>query len=271
MKAIVPIATVVALTITACGTKEIEADRVNAERVDTTGVTRAVPIKDVDPDERRGLTREVVKIDCGKAKCVALTFDDGPMKDTARLLRILDGYHAKATFFVVGTMVKEDPEMVREEVARGHEIANHTWDHSDLSRLPESGVRSQLQRTQDIVREAAGVTPLLLRPPYGATNARVAATARSFGLPQILWAVDPLDWKDRSADLVARRVLAGTRPGSVVVMHDIHPTTVTAVPKILAVLSGKGYHFVTVSDLFAGARFLPGHQYIERPQTAQAR
>ncbi|WP_344835105.1 polysaccharide deacetylase family protein [Actinocorallia longicatena] len=253
-----------ALTVTAaCGGTKIDATNVSVVAPNV----RAQPasVKDADPDERRGLTRDVVRLNCGKIKCVALTFDDGPMEDTGRLLKILDDYHAKATFFVVGTMVEEDPAMVQEEVAHGHEIANHSWDHSDLSRLSASGVRSQLKRTQDVVHKAAGVRPVLLRPPYGATNARVASAAKSFGMPQILWAVDPLDWKDHSSSVVARRVLANTRRGDVVLMHDIHPTTVSAVPKILASLSGRGFHFVTVSDLFAGAKLVPGHQYVERP------
>jgi peptidoglycan/xylan/chitin deacetylase (PgdA/CDA1 family) len=96
------------------------------------------------------------------------------------------------------------------------------------------------------------------------TNHRVAAAAKAFNLPQILWHVDPEDWKNRNARLVARRVLAGTRRGAVVLMHDIHPTSISAVPRILAALAAKGFKFVTVSDLLADRKIKPGQLYEQR-------
>jgi peptidoglycan/xylan/chitin deacetylase (PgdA/CDA1 family) len=206
---------------------------------------------------RQGSSRPV---DCSKIKCIALTFDDGPVKDTARLLRILRERGVRVTFFLVGQNVTEFPEMVRQELADGHELGNHTWDHSDLIALSEDGVRSQIERTQNAVKKAAGVTPEVFRPPYGNTDAKVAAVARRFGLPQFLWEVDPLDWRDRNSAIVERRVVKDAAPGDIVLMHDIHPTTVTAVPDIIDRLAKEGFTFVTVSELFAG-KLTPGAEY----------
>ncbi|MCD0451804.1 polysaccharide deacetylase family protein [Actinocorallia sp. API 0066] len=227
---------------------------------------RPMVFNEPDPDARRGLGSSGTAY-CARVKCVALTFDDGPMEDTERLLGMLAQYNAKATFFVVGRMVEEFPDLVRKEVAGGHEIANHSWSHANLAGLSDAGVRAEIQKTQDAIVRHSGYRSVLLRPPYGSSNARVAAVARSFGLPEIIWAVDPLDWRDRSSSLVARRVLSGTGNGDVVLMHDIHRTTVDAVPRILEGLAAKGYRFVTVSKLFEGTPLTPGEQYRGRTAT----
>ncbi|MEU5884801.1 polysaccharide deacetylase family protein [Spirillospora sp. NPDC047279] len=203
------------------------------------------------------------KIDCRAAKCVALTFDDGPMPSTTRLLEILAGKKVKATFFVVGRNAAERPDVMRSELAGGHELANHSYTHTDLGRASAGRVRSELQRTQDAVKRATGVTPTLMRPPYGSTDRDVAAVTKELGLAQILWAVDPLDWLDRDRRAVERKVVARVRPGSIVLLHDIHPTTVAAVPAIIDRLARKGYVFVTVSELY-GKPLTPGRKYTER-------
>ncbi|QXJ26408.1 polysaccharide deacetylase family protein [Actinomadura graeca] len=200
---------------------------------------------------------------CARAKCVALTFDDGPMGSTGRLLGILAGRRVRATFFLVGQNVVKDPETVRRESAAGHEIANHSYTHADLGRLPEGKAVEEVTRTQDAIRLASGVTPVLLRPPYGSTDKRLASIARRMGLAQILWTVDPLDWSDRDTDAVERRVMKSVRPGSVVLMHDIHATTVAAVPRIIDRLAARGYTFVTVTELFGGD-LEPGGKYVRR-------
>lgn len=204
------------------------------------------------------------RVDCERRKCVALTFDDGPGSPTARLLDILARNHVRATFFLVGQNVASKPAMVRRELAAGHELGNHSYTHADLGRSSAAKIRSEIGRTQEAVHRAAGVRPTLLRPPYGSTDAAVAAVARHYRLPQILWAVDPNDWKDRNARIVERRVVGGARPGYIVLMHDIHRTTVDAVPAILRRLAAKGYVFVTVSELFRGKTLTPGKKYSHR-------
>jgi peptidoglycan/xylan/chitin deacetylase (PgdA/CDA1 family) len=221
---------------------------------------------DPDPDRRRGTRGDLPRVDCSKVKCVALTFDDGPVKGTGALLKILAAHHARATFFVLGSMVKENPDMLRREVAAGHEIGDHTWDHPQLTILSTAKIRKQIRSTSDIIREVSGVRPRLLRPPYGATSRRVSRIARSFGMTQIIWAVDPQDWKMTTAAPVAKRVVAQTQAGDIVLSHDIRPSTVRAMPRILTSLERRGFTFATVSELLAGAMTQPGGEYRKLPE-----
>ncbi|WP_214323293.1 polysaccharide deacetylase family protein [Nonomuraea sediminis] len=203
------------------------------------------------------------KPDCRRAKCVALTFDDGPGRYTGHLLDILRRRGVRATFFVLGENVAADKgRNLRRIVTEGHEIGNHTWNHAALTTLPRERIRNQLERTERLVRRLTGIRMRLMRPPYGATDRRVADVTRREGLAQILWSVDTLDWRDRVPAVVARRAGAA-RPGSIILMHDIHRTTVAAVPRVIDKLKHKGYTFVTVSDLY-GKPLVPGRKYAER-------
>lgn len=203
------------------------------------------------------------KIDCRVVKCVAITFDDGPGASLDKLLAFLDAADARATFFVLGEMVAARPTSLRKIAAAGHEIGDHSWDHPELPRLSDDGVRAELTRTADLVEKITGRRPDLMRPPYGEVSARVVGILKAREWPIVQWSVDPEDWKDRDADVVYRRVIAQTRPGSIVLLHDIHPTTVAAVPRILATLADRGYTFVTVSELY-GRPLIPGRQYFDR-------
>ena len=184
---------------------------------------------------------------------VALTFDDGPHATlTPKLLDILKARHVKATFFVVGENAAQYPEILKRIVAEGHEIGNHSWSHPVFAKMSEGAVRSEVQRTQDAVTQGAGVTPTILRPPYGSiTDLQRHWLNQSFGFHIIMWSVDPLDWKNRNSETVARRILAETRPGSIVLSHDIHATTVEAMPNVIDSLLAKGFKFKTVSELIA--------------------
>ncbi|RAY14526.1 hydrolase [Actinomadura craniellae] len=205
-------------------------------------------------------------VDCSIARCVALTFDDGPGAHTERLLGMLRARNARATFFVLGQNVGLYPQALRRAVVDGHEIANHSWSHPNLTGLPADRVRTEVGRTQRAILLASGRPSLLFRPPYGATDATVG---RASGLPQIMWSVDTLDWMHRDRARVARVAIGQTRPGGIVLFHDIHKTTVDAIPEVLTGLSRRGYRFVTVSELFRGKPPLrPGVRYTERdPQT----
>ncbi|MBP5865940.1 polysaccharide deacetylase family protein [Streptomyces scabiei] len=187
--------------------------------------------------------------DCRKVKCIALTFDDGPAApETANLLTHLARYRARVTFFTVGQNVAAHPDLVRAEARAGHEIGNHSWNHPDLTRLSPRQVASQLHRTSAAIKAATGRAPTLVRPPYGAINHTVKSVTT---LSPVLWDVDTEDWKYRDPARVARTVIDKAQPNDVVLLHDIHPTSVAAVPEILRTLSARGYHFVTVSHLRA--------------------
>ncbi|MFV2174663.1 polysaccharide deacetylase family protein [Actinomadura sp. LOL_016] len=221
--------------------------------------------RDVAPDDRSSGTparsprpAPPRDIDCRRVKCVALTFDDGPGPHTAGLLDLLRRTGARATFFVQGVHVPEHPAVVRRMVAEGHEIGNHTWDHPALTTLSRAEIRSQVERTQRAVRKAAGVSPTMLRPPYRAIDATVV---EAVGMPVILWSVDPQDWR---RDDVARNVKIGLRDsgrGDIVLYHDVHATTVQAMPKIVDGLQRRGFTLVTVSELFGDESLKAGKTY----------
>ena len=182
-------------------------------------------------------------------KVIALTFDDGPGPYTAHLLDVLDQYSAKATFFLIGSKVSSQANVVRSIHARGHQLGNHSWSHPELPKLPVDQIAGEIDRTNDAIKQATGVTPAILRPPYGAVNGIVLEQLRLRGMSSILWSVDTRDWADRNSDIVCSRAVAGARPGSIILMHDIHQTSVSAVPCILSALKQQGYSFVTVQGL----------------------
>ncbi|GGL20663.1 hypothetical protein Sme01_74140 [Sphaerisporangium melleum] len=201
------------------------------------------------------------RLPCERLKCVALTFDDGPFDHTASVLDTLAAFQARATFFVVGQMVTPaTAPLLRRMVSEGHQLGNHSWDHPALTSLSGDALHAQLERTQQVVRSVTGVTMRLMRPPYGATDGKVAGETGRSGLAQILWDLDTLDWRDRNSALVAQRAGAA-RPGAVVLLHDIHRTTAEALPRLLADLRARGYTFVTVSELYGGRELVPGRRY----------
>lgn len=192
-------------------------------------------------------------------KVIALTFDDGPGPHTAHLLDILDQYGAKATFFLIGSKVSSQANVVRNIQARGHQLGNHSWSHPELPKLPVDQIAGEIDRTNDAIKQATGVTPAILRPPYGAVNGVVLEQLRLRGMSSILWSVDTRDWADRNSEIVCSRAVAGARPGAIILMHDIHQTSVGAVPCILGALKQQGYSFVTVQGLLGN--IAPGAGY----------
>jgi peptidoglycan/xylan/chitin deacetylase (PgdA/CDA1 family) len=184
---------------------------------------------------------------------LAMTFDDGPHpQHTPRLLDMLKQRGIKATFFVVGQNAAQYPEILKRIAAEGHELANHSYTHPILNPLGEGGIREQLDKTHQAVLGATGVTMKLLRPPYGALTENMRRwTYQTFGYRTILWDVDPLDWKVRDAARVQSEILGHARAGSIVLAHDIHKSTVDAMPETLDGLAAKGFKFVTVSELLA--------------------
>jgi len=189
----------------------------------------------------------------GVGRTIAITFDDGPSaKLTPQLLDILKARGVKATFFVVGQNAAEYPDILKRAVAEGHEIGNHSWSHLQLNRLGDAALTAQIEKTNAAIKAAIGHDPVVMRPPYGATNAKLDRRFNEqWGLKVIIWDVDPLDWKYRNSARVQNTILSQTKPGSIILVHDIHPTSVAAMPATLDALLAKGYKFVTVSELIA--------------------
>jgi peptidoglycan/xylan/chitin deacetylase (PgdA/CDA1 family) len=217
-----------------------------AERDSTLAASSHTP----NPPSTEKITFTEVNVD---GPYIAMTFDDGPhATNTPKLLEMAAERHIKLTFFVLGECVEQNPDVFRREVAEGHEIGNHSWSHPNLAKLSDANVRSQLQRTEDIIVKTAGIKPKLMRPPYGELTKRQRILVNhEFGYKVILWDVDPLDWKRPGSDVVAQRIIAGARPGSIILSHDIHPPTIAAMPQVFDALLAKGFKFVTVSELLA--------------------
>lgn len=199
-------------------------------------------------------------LNCAAAKCVALTFDDGPSPYTDRLLRILADNDAKATFFLIGNKVAANPAGAKRIADAGMEIGSHTWEHPNMTTIPSRYIPGQLSRANDAIRAATGQTPTLWRPPGGLTNDAVNQQADKLGQAGILWDVIPFDWINDSDTAATRAVLmTQIKPGSVVLLHDTYSSTVDVVEQFIPVLKANGYHLVTVSQLLGPRE--PGSVY----------
>lgn len=181
------------------------------------------------------------------AKRIALTFDDGPHpKVTEQILNTLDKYHAKATFFMLGSRVKHYPNIARDVLARGHEIGNHSWNHPVLTKMPMEQVLKEYTSTANEIELAISQGATVFRPPYGATNDDINA---KIPVPVVLWSIDTLDWKHRNSQLLLTYIKKNMHNNAIVLMHDIHQSTADGLDAVLAYLQSEGYEFVTVSEI----------------------
>lgn len=181
---------------------------------------------------------------------VALTFDDGPGPYTDRLLNSLEKYGARATFFMLGQQVEQYPDAVRRMDALGCEIGNHSYDHADLTGLDNEGVQIEFGQTNQSLIQIIGRGASVARPPYASMNQSVLD---NIGMPSILWNIDTLDWQTMNAQATIDTVLNQVKDGDIILMHDIHQTSVQAAEAIIPALIDRGYTLVTVSEL-AGVR-----------------
>lgn len=187
-------------------------------------------------------------------KKIALTFDDGPDKIiTPQLLDILKEKEVPATFFVVGAQVSYFPQLAKRMVEEGHTIANHTWDHPELSKLYSDEVIQQITSTNEIIEEITGVKATLFRPPYGDYTLADSLTFKKLGFKNIMWSVDTLDWSGKSADEILSIVHEDKSPGGIVLQHNFQSNklqgTVDALPQMIEELRADGYEFVTIDNL----------------------
>lgn len=185
---------------------------------------------------------------------VALTFDAGSgTGSTQRVLDILSENGVPATFFVTGRWAQANPSLLREVVAHGHEVGNHSYSHPDLTQLPDAEVVAQVEKTEAIIRETAGTSSMpYFRPPFGAYNARLLQLLEGLGYQGIYWTLDSTDWRPESTSLQIRsRVLGGANNGAIIVFHSAEPKTAEALPAIIQGLREKGYALVTLSSLLA--------------------
>lgn len=184
----------------------------------------------------------------GGKKLIALTFDDGP--SSAQTGKLLDGLKARGahvSFFMTGENAKRNPSLVKRAYEEGHQICSHTYNHALLTNLSNAEIKSQLDRTNKILDDAIGYDlSYALRPPYGGYSDRVLAAANT---PCYYWSVDTRDWESRNANSAYNMFLKYARDGSIVLMHDLYGTTVTAALNAIDTLQKQGYEFVTLNEL----------------------
>lgn len=183
-------------------------------------------------------------------KLIALTFDDGPTAGaTDHLLGGLAARGVKATFFLCGYRMELFPELPARIAEGGHELAVHGFSHAYLQNLSQEAVESELSDTAALITELSGCAARAFRPPGGLYSDAVREAAEETGLYLALWSVDPHDWRDRDASLIARRILSEAKPGCVVLLHDLYRTSADAALSVVDALSAHGWEFVTVSEL----------------------
>lgn len=186
-------------------------------------------------------------------KLIALTFDDGPStKYTPEILNILQKDHARATFFVLGSLAVKHPAVIEDLRAAGCEVASHGYTHSRLSALSAASVARQIRRTKDALLEITGVAPLFFRPPYGVYNKNVLIAAAKENEKVVLWSIDTRDWAGRSTAQMVRQIEKGARPGAIILFHDgggNRSHTIQALSEVVPALEARGYRFVTIDQL----------------------
>lgn len=180
-------------------------------------------------------------------KKVALTFDDGPNADyTELLLAGLEERGVSATFFLLGKEVEKYPEIVKDIYADGHLIGIHAYEHVNLSRLSDSAAAEQVNKTNTAIFSITGEQPKYIRPPFGSWKKNLDIRTSTI---QVLWDIDPLDWKSSNSRVVARRVLDKVQENDIILMHDASESSVKAAFLIIDELEREGYEFVTVEDI----------------------
>lgn len=180
---------------------------------------------------------------------ISISFDAAWGGDkTLGILDLLDEYNIKTTFFLVDIWTQKYPELVKEIVARGHEIGNHSTSHPQMSKLNETQIAKELNTQADNVLAIAGVRPVLFRPPYGDYNNRVITTARAQGFVPIQWSVDSLDWKNRGAQEIINRATK-VKSGDIVLFHNDSHYILDALPAVLKYYAENGYSVVPISEI----------------------
>lgn len=179
-------------------------------------------------------------------KMVALTFDDGPGPYTDEIIDCLKENRAHATFYVLGERMEYWPDAVEKAYKNGNEIGNHTYSHATLTYLSSSGIKSELSKTDSKIKDATGSKAATMRPPGGGVNSTVRDAA---GKPIIYWSIDTEDWRTRSKSATVNAVMNNVKDGDIVLMHDIHYSTMEAALELIPKLKASGYQLVTVSEM----------------------
>lgn len=187
---------------------------------------------------------------------VAITFDDGPDDTyTPKILDILAKHGVRATFFLIGQAAEKYPEVVARIVREGHAIGNHTYFHSNLSRMAPWQVLLDLRKAQDVFDRLAGQVPTAVRPPYGALDPPAVEAIGREGFKVVLWTIDSLDWWGLSKEQIVQNVVPALKSGVIILHHSSGGPqedltgTLEALPEIIQTLKDQGYRFLTIPEV----------------------
>lgn len=213
---------------------------------------RAIPV-----DDTRGNTdqEDVVWYVPTDEKVIALTFDDGPDPVfTPKVLDILNQYDVHATFFVIGKCVDQYPDIAKEIVEQGSEIANHTYTHANLSAIGVTKMKEEIKKADKAIMSATGVHPSLFRPPHGTYNDTLVEIVRDMGYKVVLWSwtQDTIDWCNPGTSYIINKVLGNAQNGDIIIFHDAggdRNQTVMALEPIIQKLQDEDFQLLTVSEL----------------------
>ena len=190
---------------------------------------------------------ESVSASSAEKKKVAITFDDGPNPDyTPDLLKGLKERGVSATFFLLGKEVEKYPELVEQMHAEGHLFGTHSYEHVNLCNLTDEKAIEQVDKTNALIEKITGERPQFIRPPYGCWKKNLDYKT---SMIEVLWDVDPLDWKTGNSDVVVSRVLKNVEEGDIILLHDASASSVKAALSIIDKLQEDGYLFVTVDEI----------------------
>ncbi|MEI6501556.1 MAG: polysaccharide deacetylase family protein, partial [Armatimonadota bacterium] len=195
-----------------------------------------------------------------RPRVIALTFDDGPHpSQTPQVLAILKQHHAKATFFVLGELVRYYSKTLKQEIADGHEIGLHSWNHGNLAHMSAGAIQADMARCQKQIQPFVGKPIRIMRPPYGSLSSTARSALKGAGYKVVLWDVDTNDWRRPGADTIYSRIMNGAGPGRIVLCHDgggPRSQTIAAIARAVPALQARGYQLVTVSQVL-GLQSLP--------------
>ena len=201
----------------------------------------------------------IYSVECSQPLC-AISFDAAwGNEDTGQLIDILARYNVKTTFFVVGDWVDKYPESVKALHDAGHEVQNHSNRHDHYNTLTADEIIADITACNEKIAAVTGVTPTLIRCPYGEYDDHVIAAIRSMGMEPIQWDVDSLDWKDYDAATICSRVIGKMEAGSIALFHNAALHTPEALPDILESLIQKGLTVVPISQLIYTENYTIDH------------
>ncbi|MFR9572331.1 MAG: polysaccharide deacetylase family protein [Rikenellaceae bacterium] len=190
---------------------------------------------------------------CNRSKkgCVALTFDDGVDEElTPKLLKLLDKYNAKATFFIIGEKARKHPHVVELIHRRGHAIGNHSMYHRGSFPMQSSGaLYNEIMECSTVIESIIGERVRYFRPPFGVTNPMVGSAVRRSGLCSVGWSIRSFDTMGHPVEVVERRVVKQIKGGDIVLMHDNRECVIELTVRVLRYLERNSYRAVSVDEL----------------------